>query len=514
MIKKYQDFIKNKLNIFTVCSATRRFKNNVKGILIILTVIMVISSITIPSLANEIEQAKDVKTSLEKKKQATELRLRELEEEKGDILKYIEKLDGELNRLSEEITILNQDIELANTDLETAREELELARLTEENQYTIMKKRIQYMYENGETEYLDVIMKSESIFDLLNHVEYMSKITEYDNGLLERYKNLKEDVIVKEKIIKETLAKLNDLRDELTFEQETVEHLVSEKNNELTKYNASIEETEALTQEYDSKIIEQEVLIEELIETELIRIEAERKAEEERKRKEEERKQEERKQKEEEERKRKEEEERKRKEEEERKRQDQANDNGSSDNGSSDNDSSDNGSSDNDSSDNSSSNNGSSNNGSSDYSNNSNNNNSGSNSSASAGDLIWPVPSSGRITSKFGIREQPTAGASTNHKGIDIGAPTGTDIVASASGSVVIAAYSVSAGNYIMLSHGNGIYTVYMHCSKLYVSVGDEVKRGERIALVGSTGFSTGPHLHFGILINGTYVNPENYVKY
>jgi murein DD-endopeptidase MepM/ murein hydrolase activator NlpD len=464
MKKKYQNFMKNKLSKIAVSGTTKRLKNKVKGILIILTVIMVISSVTIPSFANEIEQAKDEKTSLEKKKEETELRLSELEKEKGDILKYIEKLDGELNRLSEEINILNQDIRLAATDLETAREELELARLTEENQYTIMKKRIQYMYENGETEYLDVIMKSESIFDLLNHVEYMSKITEYDNSLLERYKAIKEDVIEKETILEEKLATLNDLKDELTFEQETVEHLVSEKNEELVKYNESISETEALTDEYNSKILEQEELIEELIEAERLRIEAERKAEEERKRKEEE--------------------ERKRREEEERKRQEQENNNAST------------------------------NNSATNHSNDSDRDDSGSNSSTSAGDLIWPVPSSGRITSVFGYREQPTAGASTYHKGIDIGAPTGTDIVASARGTVIISTYSVSAGNYIMLSHGNGIYTVYMHCSKLYVSVGDEVSRGERIALVGSTGFSTGPHLHFGVSINGTYVDPQDYVSY
>jgi murein DD-endopeptidase MepM/ murein hydrolase activator NlpD len=123
------------------------------------------------------------------------------------------------------------------------------------------------------------------------------------------------------------------------------------------------------------------------------------------------------------------------------------------------------------------------------------------------------VPSSSRITSSFGNRSQPTAGASTYHKGIDIGAPTGSTIVASKSGSVVIASYSVSAGNYIMLSHGSGIYTVYMHCSQLLVSVGDEVKQGQTIGKVGSTGYSTGSHLHFGISIDGNYVNPQNYVS-
>lgn len=127
--------------------------------------------------------------------------------------------------------------------------------------------------------------------------------------------------------------------------------------------------------------------------------------------------------------------------------------------------------------------------------------------------FIWPCPSSSRITSEFGSRTSPTEGASSDHQGMDIGAPTGTDIVAAASGTVVVSTYSYSAGNYVMVSHGGGVYTVYMHASKLLVSVGDSVKSGQVIAKVGSTGYSTGPHLHFGIRVNGTYVNPRKYVS-
>ncbi len=130
-----------------------------------------------------------------------------------------------------------------------------------------------------------------------------------------------------------------------------------------------------------------------------------------------------------------------------------------------------------------------------------------------ASGFIWPCPSSHRITSYFGPRPQPTPGASTDHKGIDIGASSGSAIVASAGGRVTTATYSKSAGNYIVISHGNGISTVYMHCSALYVSVGDVVKQGQKIAAVGSTGYSTGPHLHFGIAKRGSYVNPLNYVR-
>lgn len=127
--------------------------------------------------------------------------------------------------------------------------------------------------------------------------------------------------------------------------------------------------------------------------------------------------------------------------------------------------------------------------------------------------FIWPCPASKRITSYFGPRTAPVAGASTYHKGIDIGASSGSAILASAGGRVTTAAYSSSAGNYVVISHGNGISTVYMHASALYVSEGDVVTQGQTIAAVGSTGYSTGPHLHFGVVAGGSYVNPLNYVN-
>ncbi|MBO5487866.1 MAG: peptidoglycan DD-metalloendopeptidase family protein [Eubacterium sp.] len=129
------------------------------------------------------------------------------------------------------------------------------------------------------------------------------------------------------------------------------------------------------------------------------------------------------------------------------------------------------------------------------------------------GSLRWPLKVSGRISSTFGRRSSPTAGASTYHKGIDIAASSGTPIVAAGAGTVVTATYSSSAGNYVMISHGNRLYTVYMHCSRLAVKEGDTVSSGQVIAYVGSTGISTGAHLHFGVSKNGSYVNPLQFVN-
>lgn len=129
------------------------------------------------------------------------------------------------------------------------------------------------------------------------------------------------------------------------------------------------------------------------------------------------------------------------------------------------------------------------------------------------GKMDWPVPGVYRVTSNFGPRLHPIHKTWRNHNGIDIGAGGGTPIVAAASGKVILAKYSSSYGNYIIIDHGSGYATLYAHCSKLLVSVNQAVARGETIAKVGSTGWSTGNHLHFGVQIHGEWVDPMTYVK-
>ncbi len=118
-------------------------------------------------------------------------------------------------------------------------------------------------------------------------------------------------------------------------------------------------------------------------------------------------------------------------------------------------------------------------------------------------------PVSGIITSRFGSRESIR---SSGHKGLDIAAKKGTKIKAAAGGTVIFAGYSGAYGYVVKISHGSGIKTYYAHCSKLYVKTGDTVSAGDVIAAVGSTGRSTGSHLHFEVVKNGTSVNPQNYL--
>lgn len=426
-------------------------KHKSKLLLILVLIVVTSTSYIGTSYATSIDNAKSEKTQLEKKKEAMQGKIAELEKEKGNIITYIEKLDIQLNELTKEIEKLSSQIIDAQEELVLTEEELQVAKETVKNQYATMKKRIKYIYENGTQDYFELILKAEDISSLLNRAEYIAKISEFDKNLLNDFQVAKQLVADKETELKAKIAELNELNEAVAFEKETVTKLVNSKTEELSKYEDNINQSQAMVAEYNASIEEQENLIEELLEQERIKAEQARKRAEEEKR---------------------------------RREQEAANNNSNNQNNNSNNNS-----------------------------NNQNNNSSNDAYSEETGSFRWPLQISGTITSYFGYREAPTQGASTYHKGIDIAAPTGTPIVASGAGTVVTASYQSAAGNYIMLSHGNGIYTVYMHCSKLAVSVGQNVTKGEVIGYVGSTGVSTGPHLHFGVSVNGTYVDPLKYVS-
>ena len=370
----------------------------------------------------EIDSAKSELSSLEDEKKKTEDTIAQLEALKNDTTAYVKSLDSSLAKISEELEQLSGQISSKEEEIRVTGEELEDARIVEAEQYEAMKLRIRYMYENGESSYWDMLFQSQSMSELLNKAEYISKISEYDRNQLDKYVAIKEDIEQKEIRLEQEKAELLTLQESTEAKHASVEQLLSEKEKELKNYESQIANAEAQASQYQAEIAAQEAQIAQM-EAELKRQEEEarRKAE----------------------------------------AQGQT------------------------------------------YK------------TVSIGDITftWPCPASSRITSYFGSREAPTEGASTNHKAVDIGASTGTDIIAAADGQVSIATYSASAGNYIMLNHGGGVTTVYMHCSKLLVSAGESVKKGQVIAKVGSTGSSTGPHLHFGVRVNGTYVDPLQYVS-
>ena len=353
----------------------------------------------------DVEDAKKKVTGLEQEKKKIEQTLKNLEGLKSDAAAYVKQLDGQLDRVNEELEQMEEQITAKETDIARTQAELETAKIAEAEQYDSMKLRIKYMYERGNTSFLDMLLQSKDMVQLMNRAEYIQQISEYDRQMLNAYENTRNQIEQQEIQLKEEHEQLLSLQDETKVKQQSVELLLEKKNQELKNFENQIDAAQGQVSEYERDIQAQESKVKQL-EAEI-----------------------------------------KRKEEQAKKAAEAAG---------------------------------------KQYK------------VTSLGNIsfVWPCPASSRINSKFGDRESPTKGASTNHKGIDIGASTGTAIVAAASGTVVISTYSYSAGNYIMINHGGGVYTVYMHCSKLLVSEGAQVKQGQTIAKVGSTGYSTGPQPH------------------
>lgn len=128
------------------------------------------------------------------------------------------------------------------------------------------------------------------------------------------------------------------------------------------------------------------------------------------------------------------------------------------------------------------------------------------------GSMAWPVPGYTRITSPFGMRTHPITGVYKLHTGCDIGAPYGAQFVAANDGIVTYAGYNTAYGNMVIIDHGGGVTTLYAHGSRILVNVGDVLSQGTPVLEVGSTGYSTGPHAHFEVRINGEYVQPLDYI--
>ena len=398
---------------------------------------------TTKSYQKQIDEAKAKKEKLEKERTELQKKVEELKQKKDDMNAYIENMDKQYMELMDSIEELEGEIEEHETMLAETQTMLAQAKEREAEQYDTMKKRIRYLYENGETDFLDILFGKGSLANMLNEMEYRAAITEYDNGLLERYNATKLQVQATEELLKAQLEEMNALKETREFERIQMEDLIQAKAAELDALATSIGVDEEMLFRYWDEIVTMGTDIKELE-----KLEAERIAEEERKRKEEE------------ERLRREAEERAKRE----KEQAQLALNKNIEN------------------------------------------------------MLWPVPKSGRVTSTFGYRNAPVNGASTYHQGVDIGvgnlARKDRTVVAALAGKVTEAGYSVSGGNYICIDHGNGLVTKYLHAYKLYVKVGQKVQRGEAIMEAGTTGYSSGPHLHFTVCINGIAVDPLKYIDY
>ena len=358
-----------------------------------------------------LQEAQDEKAQLEKALKEAQSTIEDLKDSKGDIESKVTELNQQLIDISARITDLENQLTAKSEDIQETKDELAGAKEREAQQYADMKVRIQFMYENGQTSYLEALLSSRNISEFLNSADYIAQIQSYDRQKLTEYQDTVESIVNLEAQLEQEYTDLEALKSTVESNKATVAAMMRQKESELADISGDIEDAQSDADYYAAEIQAQEELI-----AAIKRAEAEKAAA-----------------------------------------------------------------------------------GVEEH-------------PYTGGAFRWPCPSSTRVTSDYGTRVSPMSGASSNHKGIDIGASAGADIIAAADGTVTAASYSSAAGNYVMIDHGGGLYTVYMHASSLLVSPGQTVSAGDVIAKVGSTGISTGSHLHFGVSLNGSYVSPWSYL--
>ena len=409
-----------------------RFKKMMRGIALLLMTVLL--SVSVCPLVSHADKISDLKKSIQDKQDAIDKAQNEkkalqsgltdvkkvisgLQTSKQNLSNYISQLDDSLSQAQARILELNTMITDKEAEITKTAAELEDAIATEETQYQAMKDRIKFIYEKGDSFYLEMVLTAESFGEMLNKAEYVEKLSAYDKRMLEQYQATRQYVAVCKEQLEAEQELLQEAKTDVEKEQKSLETLISQKEQEITAYESDINNQQALVKEYEAEIAAQNAEIkamEDLVAAQKAELAKENKAAR----------------------------------------------------------------------------------------------------TYDGGRFAWPAPSYTRISDDYGNRMHPTLHVQQFHNGIDLASPGGSPILAAYDGTVVSAAYSSTMGNYVMLDHGDNLYTIYMHASALYVSKGENVVKGQKIAAVGSTGRSTGNHLHFSVRLNGSYVSPWNYLSH
>lgn len=329
--------------------------------------------------------------------------IQDLQNKKADVDAYITQIDASIDQMNANLASINSQVTAKQQEIDTSNELIAQKEAEIVQQHEDMKKRIKFMYENADTQYVEMILGSENFSDFINKADFFSELTTYDRNMVLKMEETKAQLEVQKTQLEDEMADLQLLQADALAQKNEAQTLMAEKEKQMAVYDSQID--------LEQKEIEaQQAILRKIQELE----------------------------------------------------------------------------------------------------------SSGGTNYYLGGEFAWPVPSSGNITSHYGMRYHPISGQYKLHQGIDIAAGYGSNIVAACSGTVTIASYGYNggAGNYVAISHGNGLSTVYYHCSSLLVTAGQFVVEGTPVALIGSTGSSTGNHLHFGVIKNGNYVDPKGYLGY
>lgn len=379
-------------------------------------------SLTIEKNKKKQEQMQ-IKNKLNKEKS----NISNTESEKKSVSVDIENLDAKIQVTSAKISSLESEIGRLNKDIEENQGKLEEAQVNLSENTDALRMRLREMYKRGNVNYLEVLLNSKDIEELLRNNEIISSIARADRELIEFIQEQIDTIKQTEERLQIDKAKVSASRAAVVNERQSYQAAVDAKNNymkvlesNLDLYKAEFEKAQANWDSLDAEIVRLQKQIAEQKKAEDAAARARRATRV-------------------------------------------------------------------------------------------HSNITVSSAPRNGQSYTWPLPGHYSISSPFGYRMHPILGYSKFHSGVDIPAPSGTPIVAAKSGTVIMSQLMSGYGNVVMVDHGDTV-TVYAHCSALNVGVGDSVSAGDVVAFVGSTGLSTGAHLHFEVRVNGSPVNPLGYV--
>lgn len=376
-----------------------------------ISILLAFTLLFVPVYADTINDKKEQLSSAEQDIKDKEQLLEERKEEKAAIEAEIREVDTKMVTIQDNIQKLSNQLEEKKLEIEQSERELEAANIKKDEQYEATKARMTQMYKNQKVGYIQVIFSASSFWQAINRIEYIRRISEKDNTLLDTYQAQIEYIEVQKKKIetekaeldalqKEEISKKNELEEARSAKQVAINKLESEEN----RLQGEISKLEEISEQLEADI---KKLTEEMEERNKNQIPTQ----------------------------------------------------------------------------------------------------------YTGGTFTWPVPGYYRISSEYNPRTSPISGKYEFHTGIDIPAGYGEDVVAGGDGTVITARWVNGYGYTVMISHGSGIVTLYGHNSSLVVSEGQSVSKGQVIAKIGSTGYSTGNHCHFEVRVNGSHTSPWPYLK-
>lgn len=363
---------------------------------------------TIPKETEEKKQLEELQVENQELQKQIEENINYLEVVKEELtqnLVQIQGIDEEIAKSEESLSVLNKEVEELNTKIKKVESELKEKQKEYDAQKKLTDERMLAICEQGELQYLDILLGSTNIIDFVSKYFLVSQIYENDLQLLEKANSQKKEIEAKTEELQKEKDILSEKKKEQQKDEQLLENTKTARQIQMAKLSQEEQNIQLKIDEYKTQVTSIENEIRALAIVEAF---------------------------------------------------------------------------------------------GEDY---------------VGEEMIWPTPGYTRITSQFGMRTHPITGLYRLHTGTDVGAPVGTDFLAMASGVVVKAEYNLAYGNMIIIDHGGGVQTLYAHGSEIIAKIGQTIKQGDPVLKVGSTGYSTGPHAHFEIRINGNPVDPLNYVK-